>query len=160
MEWFFSLYILPCKEFQYLVGVKYLTDFFLLENSLATISPQKHLVFLQIHFGIWRNTYFDFRNSLWSWAERHSSSVKLSPSSTLSPTISTQTSSPPKLQSRKVRGTQLVSMVNFHKNIFSTLHFYRTQVWSLACLVSKSLTPFSCWILLKLDLFKFLHGFL
>ena len=103
-----------------LIGVKYLTNFFLFENSLPTVSPQMHSVFLQIHFGIWRNTYFEIRNSLWNWAERQSSSVKLSPSSTLSPTISTQTSSPPKLQSRKVRGTQLVSMVNFHKNIFHT----------------------------------------
>ena len=119
-EMIFFVCVLPCKEFQYLTGVKYLTNFFLLENSLSTISPQMHLVFLQIHFGIWRNTYFEIRNSLWSWAERQSSSVKLSPSSTLSPTISTQTSSPPKLQSRKVRGTQLVSMVNFHKNIFHT----------------------------------------
>ena len=139
--------------------MKYLTNFFLLENSLPTISPQMHLVFLQIHFGIWRNTYFEIRNSLWNWAERHSSSVKLSPSSTLSPTISTQTSSPPKLQSRKVRGTHLVSMVNFHKNIFSTLHFYRTQVWSLPCLVSKSPTPSSSRILFKLDFFKLLIGF-
>ena len=132
----FSPYISYNVKNSNLIGVKYLTNFFLLENSLPTISPQMHLVFLQIHFGIWRNTYFEIRNSLRSWAERHSSSVKLSPSSTLSPTISTQTSSPPKLQSRKVRGTQLVSMVNFHKNIFSTLHFYRTLVWSLPCLVS------------------------
>ena len=40
--------------------------------------------------------------------------------------------------------------------IYSTLHLYRTQVWSLPCLVSKSLTPSSCWILFKLDFFKLL----
>ena len=40
--------------------------------------------------------------------------------------------------------------------IYSTLHLYRTQVWSLPCLVSKSLTLSSCWILFKLDFFKLL----